>query len=147
MWRRVIPASLLVVYSALLTEVLVFKDIPVIRIGHMMFNFGGTNANGEANFVPFKTIASYVLGHEGFLIGSLNIVGNIVLLIPIGFIAPFVYQKMTWRTSLVLAVASGLAIELLQVVLHVGIFDIDDVLLNALGVILGYGVFKVFVRK
>lgn len=39
---------------------------------------------------------------------------------------------------------TGLAIELTQMVLHIGIFDIDDVILNSLGVMLGFWKFKIF---
>jgi glycopeptide antibiotics resistance protein len=54
---------------------------------------------------------------------------------------------MTWRKSLALAVAVGLAIEGMEVVFRVGIFDIDDVILNALGVMLGYCANSVFANR
>ena len=65
---------------------------------------------------------------------------------PIGFLVSFVYRKMTWQKSLAVAVAVGLAIEGMQVVFRVGIFDIDDVILNALGVMTGYWVFTILVK-
>jgi glycopeptide antibiotics resistance protein len=124
---------------------MVFKDLPTIRVGHLMFNFGGIET-GEANLIPFKTILPYVLGYKGLLIAGINIVGNIALLVPVGFLVPFVYRSITWRTSLALAVAAGLAIEGMQVLLSVGIFDIDDVILNGLGVLVGYGVYVVYTK-
>ena len=45
-----------------------------------------------------------------------------------------------------LAAAAGLAIEGMQVVLRVGIFDIDDVILNALGVMIGYWTFAILAK-
>ena len=45
----------LLVYIRLLFKVLVFKDVPLIRVGGLMFDFGGTQA-GEPNLLPFKTI-------------------------------------------------------------------------------------------
>jgi hypothetical protein len=48
--------------------------------------------------------------------------------------------------SLILAFASGLIIEIMQTILRVGIFDIDDVILNALGVMIGYWIFLVLTR-
>lgn len=136
---RLIPAGILAAYSALLIKVMVFKDIPLIRVGHLMFNFGGADANGQANLVPFKTILPYLLGYKGWIIAGINLAGNVGLLVPIGFLLPFVYRDVTWKKSLILAAAAGLAIEGLQVAFRVGIFDIDDVLLNALGVMIGYG--------
>jgi len=120
----------------------VFKDMPIIRIGSLMLKFGGTQ-EGPANLVPFKTILPYLLGEMGLLIGAINLLGNIVLLMPIGFLVPFVFRNMTWKKTLVVAVAAGFFIEGMQVVLHLGIFDIDDVILNAIGVLLGYWVFAI----
>ena len=125
---------------------MVFKDMPTIRIGRLMLNFGGTDASGQANFVPFKTILPYLLGYNGWIIAGINLVGNIVPLVPIGFLVPFVYRNMTWKKSLVLAAATGLAIEGMQVVFRVGIFDIDDLILNGLGVMIGYGVFTILAK-
>ena len=80
------------------------------------------------------------------MIAIINLGGNIAFLVPIGFLVPFVYRKMTWQKSLALAVAVGLAIEGMEVVFRVGIFDIDDVILNALGTMIGYWVFTIFVK-
>ena len=140
--KRFTSAASLAIYSMFLINLLVFKNMPVIRIGHMLFNFGGTNADGEANFVPFKTILSYLLGSHGWLIAGLNLIGNIVLLIPIGLLATLVYQDMTWKKALIIAVAAGLLLEGMQVIFNVGIFDVDDVILNAFGVMIGYWIYK-----
>lgn len=146
MKKRFLPALILIVYSAILIKVMVFKDVPTIRVGHLMLNFGGTNAGQHANFVPFTTIVPYLLGYKGWIIAGINLGGNIALLVPLGLLLPFVYPNITWKKNLVLAVAAGLAIETMQTVLRVGIFDIDDVILNALGVMLGYWAFIVLAR-
>lgn len=147
MQKRLIPACLLIAYSALLIKVMVFKDLPVIRIGHLMLNLSGAHTNGQANFVPFKTILPYLLGHKGWMIAGINLIGNVVLLVPVGFLVPFIHRNMTWRKSLILAVASGLAIEGMEVMFRVGIFDVDDIILNALGVMIGYWAFIRFVKR
>jgi len=54
---------------------------------------------------------------------------------------------MTWQKSLILAIATGLAMETMEVVFRVGIFDVDDIILNALGVMMGYWVFAMFNRE
>ena len=146
MKKRLIIAFILVIYSLILIKVMVFKNVPLIRIGSLMFNLGGTQ-EGQANFWPFKTILSYLFGERGLIITFINLVGNIVLLIPIGFLVPFLSRKMAWEKALALAVSAGLAIEGAQAVLHLGIFDIDDVILNGLGVVIGYWAFRIFVRR
>ena len=53
---------------------------------------------------------------------------------------------MNWKKAVLWAIASGLMIEGSQVLLHVGIFDIDDVILNGVGVLLGFGLQIIFVK-
>jgi glycopeptide antibiotics resistance protein len=142
MKKRLISTCILIAYSAILIKVMVFKDLPLIRIGRLKFNFGGTHA-GPPNFLPFKTILPYLLGEKGLIIAAINLAGNIVLLVPIGFLFPFIYRNMTWKKSLALGVAAGLAIEGMQALFRVGIFDIDDVILNGTGVMVGYWVFTI----
>ena len=146
MKKNLTSTFILIAYCAILIKVMVFKDIPTIRIGSLMLNFAGTNAGHAPNFVPFKTIVPYLLGFKGWIIAGVNLVGNIALLVPIGLLTPFVYRSMTWKASLALGVAAGLGIEVMQTVLRVGIFDIDDVILNALGVMIGYAAFALLAQ-
>jgi glycopeptide antibiotics resistance protein len=141
--HKVIPFLLFVGYLILLVNILVLKLLPVVTIGPMMFNFGGTQ-EGPANLIPFKTIIPYLSGKNGYLIPMINIVGNIIALVPAGFLIPFVYNKMNWRKTTLLAILLGLSIETTQLILHIGIFDIDDVILNCFGVIIGFWKFNLY---
>jgi glycopeptide antibiotics resistance protein len=146
MKKHLVSTFILIVYITILIKVMVFKEMPTIRIGSLMLNFAGTDGGHPANFVPFKTILQYLLGDKGLIIAGANLVGNIAPLVPIGLLVSFVYRNMTWKKSLALAAAAGLAIEGMQVVLRVGIFDIDDVVLNALGVMIGYWTFAILAK-
>lgn len=139
--KKAFYLGILGIYIGILLKIMVFKQVDTIHVGHMMFKFGGTQER-PANLIPFSTIIPYLLGRNGLLIGALNIGGNILLLVPLGFLLPFIFSKINWKKILLIAPLSGLCVELLQVYLHVGIFDIDDVILNGLGVILGYAIFK-----
>jgi glycopeptide antibiotics resistance protein len=66
---------------------------------------------------------------------------------PIGLLAPLVVRSLSWQKALVLGVGIGLTFEVMEVVFRVGIFDIDDVILNAFGVLAGYGAFVIFQRR
>lgn len=146
MRKPFIPIFILLAYCAILIKVMVFKDMPTIRIGELMLNFSGTDTGHAPNFIPFKTIIPYLFGHKGLIIAGINLVGNIALLIPVGFLVPFVFRQMTWKKTLLLSVAAGFIIEIMQVLLRVGIFDIDDIILNALGVIIGYWAFLILAK-
>jgi len=145
MKQRLIATCVFIACFAILIKVMVFKDLPLIRIGPVMFNFGGAH-EGPANLLPFKTILPYLLGKKGLVIAGINLIGNIVLLVPIGFLVPFVFRNITWKKTLVPAVAAGFAIEEMQALLHVGIFDIDDIILNGIGVMVGYWAFTIFIK-
>ncbi len=143
MKKQILSSILFIAYGALLMKIMVLKDLPMVRIGFLNLNFGGTQV-GTGNWIPFKTIIPYLLGEKGLLIGGINILGNILLLVPFGFIFPFIKAKMTWKECLLYALLICFSIEGLQVFLKVGIFDIDDVILNVLGVIIGFAYYPVY---
>ncbi len=137
---RAISIVVLIAYFALLIKIMILKDLDTIHVGHMMFNFGGTQAR-PANLTPFATILPYLMGEKGFLIGAINILGNIFLLVPIGFFMPLAAPKVHWKSILLFGILLALFIEVSQVFFQVGIFDIDDVLLNAVGLLSGFWIF------
>jgi glycopeptide antibiotics resistance protein len=143
---RWLAACVLTAYGALLIRLVVFKDIPVIHIGHMRLRFAGTHT-GPGNFVPFKSIVPLLSGRGNQLIAMVNLFGNIIPFMPIGILAPLVVRSSSWQKALALGVVTGLTFEVMEVVFRVGIFDVDDVILNSLGVIAGYGVFVIFKRR
>ena len=76
-----------------------------------------------------------------------NIVGNVTMFIPSGIVLPFVYKKLN---SFGKVAAAGtfisLCIEILQLPFASRASDIDDLILNTLGVLVGYGVY-VLIRQ
>jgi glycopeptide antibiotics resistance protein len=141
MKKRLLPALILITYCIVLIRIMVFKVVPIIKAGQVTLDFGGVNGGHPANFVPLATIVPYLLGSNGLTIAFLNLVGNIALLVPLGFLVPFVFTNINWKKALTLGAVAGLLIEIMQTVLNVGIFDIDDVILNTLGVMMGYVTF------
>jgi len=75
---------------------------------------------------------------------------NVLLTLPFGFGLSFVV-RVRLRVFLALAPASGLVIELAQLAISLllgypyRVVDINDVLMNGLGVLVGYGLFQVFI--
>jgi glycopeptide antibiotics resistance protein len=54
---------------------------------------------------------------------------------------------MGWQKALVLAVGVGVTMEVMQGLLRVGVVDVDDVILNALGVMSGYWICTIRGRR
>jgi glycopeptide antibiotics resistance protein len=143
---RWLAACAAIAYSAILIQFVVFKAIPTIHIGHRIYRFDGTYT-GPSNFVPLKTIVPLLTGQRNQVIAIVNLLGNIIPFMPMGLLAPLIFRSFSWQKALVLGVATGLTCEVMEFIFRVGIFDIDDVILNALGVVLGYAAFVMFNRR
>lgn len=75
-----------------------------------------------------------------------DMVLNIVFFLPLGFLLPFLWEKCTWWKTLLVGALISCIIEGLQAYTHLGVCDIDDVLNNVLGAVLGYFLAKLAVR-
>ena len=98
------------------------------------------------NFVPFKTIIEYVQRyHNGFRnLSVINLLGNFVLFMPMGALLPCVIHKLDrfWKVTLTV-LGMVVMVEIVQGILRVGSVDIDDVLFNVIGAMIGYGIIKI----
>lgn len=94
------------------------------------------------NWVPLATIGHYC--QIGGWDAVRNLVGNLVLFIPLGFILPELDHafQSALRTGM-FAFSASLAIEALQYASGQRVADIDDVLLNTMGGCLGYTTFVI----
>lgn len=128
MWRNV-SKIVCVVYALFLVKVVVFKSFSVIGTGQLRLNFAGLETTGSVNLVPFRTISLYVFGNANSVIAGVNLAGNIVVFIPMGFFLFFAISRLVWHRALLAGIMIGLSIETLQFVLRVGVFDIDDAFL------------------
>lgn len=104
----------------------------------------------DINFIPFLSIygilqSSVASGEPMFAVT--NILGNIALFIPLGFLLPLLWKRYRklWKT-LLFGLAVTLSIEIIQLFLTRGT-DLDDVILNILGTLAGYGIFRIFRRR
>jgi len=120
----------LILYSLLIIRLIVFKYPP-----------GVTFSLSNANLIPLKTILSYISGEPTREIAMRNLLGNIAVLIPFGFILVSTQKRLKWKGVLLVGLITGIILELLQILFGSGIFDIDDIILNSLGVIIGYLLF------
>lgn len=105
-----------------------------------------TTSYVESNYIPFVVINDLLTSYS-FLYSMYNILGNIILFMPLGFLLPF---KFKWINKLVKAVLVGfivsIFIELTQLLLPFRQTDIDDVILNTLGTGIGYGLYKLWMK-
>lgn len=89
------------------------------------------------NLVPFTEIFRYKIGTNAFY---LNVVGNIVMFIPFGyFISNYINPNRMLPIILVGAISSA-TVEFVQVCIGRS-FDVDDIILNVVGSIIGFLLF------
>lgn len=96
------------------------------------------------NLVPFKEIRRFLVYREnvGFIAFIENLFGNVIAFMPFGFFIPVISPRnRKFLNVLALTFLLSLTVETIQLMLKVGSFDVDDLLLNTLGGITGYAFF------
>lgn len=99
---------------------------------------GTENSLGSGiNYIPFKEIMRYKFGSKMFIY---NVLGNILIFVPFGyFISRYIKPKKVW-SIIIDALITSVTVETVQ--LKIGrSFDIDDVMLNIVGGVVGYFVY------
>ena len=86
------------------------------------------------NFIPFKEMFRYSLSSKLFY---RNVVGNVALFIPFGYFVNYYCKSKNITYPLVVTLIISLSIETIQMLLGRS-FDIDDIILNVLGGLVGY---------
>ncbi|WHH61758.1 VanZ family protein [Petroclostridium sp. X23] len=92
------------------------------------------------NLCPFKTMRDYFMNsHQySFHILFINLAANIITFIPLGFYLSLRVKRLNNIVNIgVIATIITTTIEVMQFILNVGVFDIDDIILNTLGCIIG----------
>ena len=115
-----------------------------------MFGRGGST-NAGINLTPFAEIRRYLtnISTLGFRNVALNVLGNIVIFMPMGYALPSLFTKGSrWPLNYVIICATfSITVEVLQFASGTGSADIDDVILNTLGGFLGYLVYALTHRR
>jgi glycopeptide antibiotics resistance protein len=71
-----------------------------------------------------------------------NVIGNVAMFIPSGIVLPTIYRRLDSFVKVILAGGGiSLCIEMIQLPFSVRASDIDDLILNTVGVMLGYGIY------
>lgn len=95
-----------------------------------------------SNFIPFKEMFRYSIGSKLFF---KNVLGNMIMFMPYGFFVSYFLKLDKVFTMFILSLLTSLTIEFTQ--LQIGrVFDIDDIMLNVIGAIIGYFGYLVLVK-
>lgn len=116
-----VMSLIFIIYVLCLYYIVTYKNI----------NYGGVN------LVPFKEMFRYSFMSDKFI---KNIIGNIVLFIPYGYFSSYFLNNKKFSFNILFTLIVTLSIELVQY--NIGrTFDIDDIILNVIGGVIGFVVY------
>lgn len=101
------------------------------------------------NLVPLQTLRQYwglLMSDNAYYVrhAIVNLAGNVVLFVPLGWLLPWIWYSFSrfWRISLfgIILMAS---VEAVQYATGLGSCDVDDLILNVFGIMLGYWIWRI----
>ena len=112
-----------------------FRKIPEQGWAHNLIQRIDRREN--INLVPFNTIKIYKFSQK-------QIWGNLLMLMPLGFYVPMLMKsRVTYLRVFITALAASTCIELLQLLTNFRSSDIDDIIMNTTGAVLGFVLFRI----
>lgn len=92
-----------------------------------------------SNFIPFKEMLRYEAFSYMFY---KNVIGNMIMFLPYGFFVSYFLNLKKPTVMLILSFVISITIETTQLVIG-RVFDVDDILLNVIGAMLGFGFYNI----
>ena len=134
-WKR--EVQLLFVYICIVV-VARFTFFPFSKVNGKIQPLVFNSANAfpfRINWIPFVNLFDYPEKRDILI----NVIGNTAMFIPLGIVWPSVYKELeTHRRVISAGIGFSLCIEILQLPFYDRVSDVDDLLLNSFGFIIGY---------
>ncbi|MDD3794256.1 MAG: VanZ family protein [Candidatus Gracilibacteria bacterium] len=142
--KNIVIYTIFYFYIISLLAVTLFP-IPIAGLKEISIYITNTN-----NFIPFNSILDILLNDNLPLIVKFKqVIGNIIIFIPLGFLVPFIWKnKNNFKQALIVGILSTIGIEVSQTIISLilgfnyKVTDIDDMILNTIGFIIGFYIFK-----
>lgn len=135
------------IYLAALVRIVLFKGLFFFRIVPASNYYKRHHANStytDYNLVPFRTIKFFLSDSVSTSAAFFNLAGNILLFVPLGFLLPLVIRSSaTFLRTILSTMALSVCFEIYQRTAQIGKADIDDVVLNTIGGVIGYGIYSI----
>lgn len=145
--NKKVVSLIFIIYCLILLKLILFK-YPRALIKELLvcWNLEMLDRNiKDANFIPFSSIRRDILTLNSYYIKVL--IYNIMAFIPMGFLLPLISKRArNMYFTIIIAIVFSFLIEITQLITVLGTFDIDDILLNTLGTLIGYVLYLAFIR-
>ena len=137
-FKQILFYLFLCAYILLLAKILLFKQVSPFEL----FN-SARMISRTVSLTPFKTILNYFSdANVNIWIALMNVVGNIIIFIPMGLYLQIFNKNKKIINSAALIFAVSLCVEVIQYILEIGRTDIDDIILNTLGGFVGILIYR-----
>lgn len=105
----------------------------------------GVTEEYRYNLELFREIKRFIIYREqlGMYAVFANLAGNVLIFIPYGFFISMASRSRGFFKTLFFSMGLSLCVETVQLFTRVGSFDVDDILLNTIGGVLGYIIFSI----
>ena len=139
--HKAVMKLLFIIYMCVLMYVVFFAEA-----------MGRTSQDGYVyNLTPLKEIKrfmKYICDNDALgSVARLNIFGNIIAFIPFGIYLPYTSEsKLGFISTFLYTFSLSLTIELVQLITKVGSCDVDDIILNTLGGVIGYILWYIYTK-
>ena len=139
--HKAVMKLLFIIYMCVLVYVVFFAEA-----------MGRTPQDGYVyNLTPLneiKRFMKYIWDNDALgRAARLNIFGNIIAFIPFGIYLPYTSEsKLGFISTFLYTFSLSLTIELVQLITKVGSCDVDDIILNALGGVIGYILWYIYTK-
>lgn len=147
LWKERTKANLFV-HVIMFVYLLILLTMTVIPLPNFI-SYKGPLVYKSVNFIPFRDV------FYGYTHAKREVLLNIIMMIPFGFLLPLAIQKQSLMTTLLTSICLSVSIETIQLFtiwfnsVNQRVPDITDVITNTTGGIIGYCFYRIilYVKK
>lgn len=132
-WRHEVLLAVFVLYLAALASQTI---LPRIGWADGMLTIQRWNG-GPPNYKPFYMIRLMLFRAKDPVYRAVNLLGNVAIFLPLGVLPPLLWPRWRKRCAILLGMGVSIFIELVQPLVG-RTRDVDDLILNTLGALLGW---------
>lgn len=120
------------------------------RIAHRLSTdtqtFSWNDYTDKINLIPFHTVIEFIQTIDKRH-SVINLAGNVTVFVPLGFFIPALWQSFRkFNRCMLLCAFVIILIEVIQLISLLGSCDIDDIILNMVGIAIGYVLFRALLK-
>ena len=147
-YLHVICYAIFMIYLLFLMKIVLFKYIGLVDVVKEIAT-GNLMGFRSINLIPLTSIIEFskIILEGDFTRGFNNIIGNIFIFAPLGYFLPLLFNKCK-RINMVILVGFIISFlfETCQYLMYLGSADIDDIILNLIGTVIGFAFYQIIIR-